>query len=248
MNKFRRTHRGTPAFTLVELLVVIATIAVLGSLLLPVLSRGKAAGATAVCFGNLRQLALASQMYWDDNNGRSFSYRSVQTNGGVLYWFGWLQQGSEGKREFNREMGVLAPYLRGKGVEICPALKYQSREFKLKSTGAAYGYGYNLHLSPSAAKSAMRIDALQSPAETLLFADAAQVNTFQAPASPENPMLEEFYYVSRHEATAHFRHGGKASVAFCDSHVEKLKMEPNSLDPRLPNQKVGKLNSYLFGP
>ena len=54
------------AFTLVELLVVIAIIAVLASLLLPALSRGKALAKRTICQGNLRQLALAMNMYAQD--------------------------------------------------------------------------------------------------------------------------------------------------------------------------------------
>ena len=36
---------------------------------------------------------------------------------------------------------------------------------------------------------------IRQPAGTALFADAAQVNDFQDPATPANPMLEEWYYL-----------------------------------------------------
>jgi prepilin-type processing-associated H-X9-DG protein len=86
------------------------------------------------------------------------------------------------------------------------------------------------------------------PSATVFFADAAQVNTFLAPASPENPMLEEFFYVhtNRSEATAHFRHAQKANVAFCDGHVAPEKMEPGSLDQNLPQQFVGRLRAEIL--
>jgi len=57
------------AFTLVELLVVIGIIAVLASLLLPALSKGKARAQTIDCIDHLRQLQLCWQMYTHDNNG-----------------------------------------------------------------------------------------------------------------------------------------------------------------------------------
>jgi len=234
------------AFTLVELLVVIAIVALLASLLLPALNRSKATAQRIRCVGNLHQLGLAAQMYWDDNGGCAFRYRGGSTNGGDIYWFGWLERGAEGKRVFDPAPGALYPYLEGRGVDLCPSLNYALRRFKLKATGAAYGYGYNFHLSAPISQPPVNVHGLSRPVETVLLADAAQVNTFQAPASPENPMLEEFYYVCTNEPTAHFRHQRAANAVFCDGHVSREKPVDGSLDLRLATQVIGRLRPEIL--
>lgn len=55
---------------MIELLVVVAIIAVLAGLLLPVLGRAKAKGKDIACINNLKQWALATQMYANDNDDR----------------------------------------------------------------------------------------------------------------------------------------------------------------------------------
>ena len=95
-----------------------------------------------------------------------------------------------------------------------------------------------------------RISRAARPVDLAVLADAAQVNTFQPPASPEHPMLEEFYYVStnRNEATAHFRHAQRANAVFADGHIATEKMSPGSLDQNLPAQSVGRLRAEILIP
>jgi len=65
-----RWLRHGSGFTLIELLVVIAIIAILGSLLLPVLARAKESGRRLHCTNNLRQIGLGIQLYRYDNDDR----------------------------------------------------------------------------------------------------------------------------------------------------------------------------------
>jgi prepilin-type N-terminal cleavage/methylation domain-containing protein/prepilin-type processing-associated H-X9-DG protein len=63
-----RSRCGRAAFTLVELLVVMAMIAVLAALLLPALARARAGACRVQCKNNQRQLNLVWLMYSGDNN------------------------------------------------------------------------------------------------------------------------------------------------------------------------------------
>jgi len=55
------------AFTLVEILVIVAVIAILAALILPVYQRIKAAGQAAACLANLRQVGAGLNAYLNDN-------------------------------------------------------------------------------------------------------------------------------------------------------------------------------------
>jgi prepilin-type processing-associated H-X9-DG protein len=237
----------------VELLVVVAVIGILAALLLPALTGSQQAARRIKCASHLRQLGLAAQMYFDEHDGITFPYRLYATNGGTVYWFGWLESGLEGQRQFDAKQGPLFEYVSGFGLETCPSLNYSSSYFKLKARGAAYGYGYNWHLASTNGRPPVIVDAIRDPGRTTVFADAAQVNDFLAPASPSNPMLEEFYYVDAAGSlptypNAHFRHNERAQVVFLDGHVELERPAPGSVDRRLRREMVGRLRAEILKP
>lgn len=234
------------AFSLTELLVVIAIVGLLISMLLPVLARGRAQGSRVKCISNLRQLGIAARLYWEDHEGQSFRYHRGQADGGELYWFGWIAPGAEGHRKFDATRGALFPYLGAAEPGLCPSLNAFLPDFKRKASVNSFNYGYNLAMSPPPAKPPLRVDLAGSPATLAVFGDAAQVNTFQPPASPDNPMLEEFYYLSSGEATAHFRHSWRANVVFLDGHAGGENPQAGSLDARLASARVGRLRGELL--
>ncbi len=60
--------RGKRGFTLIELLVVIAIIGILAAMVFPVFARARESARKAVCLSNVKNIALAIQMYLADNN------------------------------------------------------------------------------------------------------------------------------------------------------------------------------------
>ena len=245
----QRLKNARNGFTLIELLVVIAIIAILAAVLLPALARGKASAQRAQCESNLRQLGLATQMYWNDYDGNSFQYTLGLTNSGVLYWFGWINTSlPEGQRPFDLSVGALYPYLTAGDVRLCPSPVWSSPKFKVKGTNVVFSYGCNSYVFGGPGQTAIKAGKILRPTETALFADTAQVNDFQAPASRANPMFEEWYYTDQTASypNGHFRHAQQANVTFADGHVGWEKPVDGSVDKRLPNLCIGRLRPEIL--
>ncbi len=66
----RYAGKGRRAFTLVELLVVVAIIAILAALLLPSLGRAKRSARATACLSQLRQMGVALELYVQEHEDR----------------------------------------------------------------------------------------------------------------------------------------------------------------------------------
>ncbi|MFQ6035599.1 MAG: type II secretion system protein [Sedimentisphaerales bacterium] len=110
-------------FTLIELLVVIAIIALLMAILIPALNRAREQGKRAACLNNLKQLALAWNMYADDNDNKIVN-GNTSTGGHNKDGTCWVYWPGRGASEENRikglKRGLLFPYCPNIKLYKCP--------------------------------------------------------------------------------------------------------------------------------
>ncbi len=240
------------AFTLIELMVVIAIIGLLIMLGFPGMRTAFQSASLAVSATNLRNLAVAGAAYQMDHQSSFWRFRENIPDEGVRWWYGLEPMDSlragEGNRWFNPDKGPLGGYM---PVQLSPDRSFAStgRPFKPKYRFGYIGAGYNVLLA-DADGNRMRgwmgtgtpacVHSLSKPEELVVFATSAQVNTFQRPASPSNPMIEEFYGIDDREVTVHFRHRDQAMVAFANGAAGLLDADPTTFDSRAPDARVGR--------
>ena len=91
MSRLRCPDDRRRGFTLVELLAVVAIVALLAGLLLPALGRATDRARRTQCLGNLRDIGLAWQVYLADHDDRFPDRRDLKLGlpGGWRPWTGW---------------------------------------------------------------------------------------------------------------------------------------------------------------
>jgi len=208
------------AFTLIELLVVISIVAVLAALLTAGVISAHASAQATECASNLHQLAAANAAYAADHSGQ---FVAAQDPTNLIRWHG-VRGAVSGT--FDPTKGPLAPYLGKEGrVKLCPTFRDALTGKETFEQGSG-GYGYNeiyVGGTPSDYYNGEHISNIRHPVQTVMFADTAFA---RADGVQEYPFAEPFQWVDpaghmagAMSASVHFRHAGKANVAWCDGHV-----------------------------
>src|SRR5262245_30771210 len=116
----KRVKRRPGAFTLIELLCVLAIVGVLAALLLPALSKAAAQGKRVQCVNHLRQIGIGFQNFAQDHSGRF--PMSVPVSAGGSLEFARNAYGIEGEFYFAfRHFQILSSELVTPKVVICPS-------------------------------------------------------------------------------------------------------------------------------
>lgn len=200
--RYTANRCGRRGFTLLELLVVLAIIAVLAAVLFPVVGRMMERGRTTKCTNHLQQIGAAALRYAAENE-MQLPVTSHQRRSGYKSWTVSLQ-----------------PYASGKLFFRCPCDEDKERP---------YSYAMNDFLTPNPAGApeldVARLQRLDRARETVLFAEASKeyVNTdhFHFSDYLGRPIPGEIFT----KQVAAERHENAANYLFADGHVETIPWE-----------------------
>lgn len=239
---------GRAGFTLVELLVVIGIIGLLSALLLPALARAQSKGQGIACLNNLRQLAVATQLYADDFDGRlPYNLGAADTKNSVRYggfrnWANNVLSWELDEDNTNATWlanGGLGPYFSGT-TEIfrCPADRVVSEGQRGAGwTRRVRSYSMNAMVGNAGSFSYEGYNA-NNPRYTQFFRetdipDPARIFVF----IEEHPdSINDGYFLNRLWQREWFDlpaswHGEAANLTFADGHAEAHRWQSAATTP-----------------
>lgn len=236
MIRFARRHC---AFTLVELIVVVAVIAILAALILASMHIVRRKAGAAHSATNIRILAQANIAYLAENG----CFVPADDRRNNRRWHG-ARRSVTGT--FDPADGFLAPYLgKSRRVTPCPVFQDMLKGDNSFEEGAG-GYGYNSSYIGGTPAGKWNSDGTRESAVAAMVERPARTVMFTSSAYARLEGLQEYPFCEppfwdfgsgpsgyRPAPTVHFRFGGKALVAWCDGHVtfEKRDQRPEGDNP-----------------
>ncbi len=213
------------AFTLVELVTVVAILALLMAILLPSLKGARDQARSVVCLSHLRQMVIAANVYIEVNDDRyPLAYWNDSSTPGV-----WINTNWDYQVIVDWNAGgsttIRTGLLWGEGVaseiQQCPVFKGSSNTLvEEPHTGYNYNTSYVGHGQGESKQAPAKSTAVGRPAKCALFGDGqwkSGANKFMRAPWP-NPGDASFF--GRYAGTQGYRHRRMTNVAFCDAHAQ----------------------------
>ena len=217
-----RSDFPVTAFTLTELLVVIAVLALLATTQLPALTRAKAPVKFTQCQNNLRQIGQATLIYKDENND-AFPYGSrIRGTGDLLDPTGWPMQ--------------LLHYLGGYKANVQPIVYVCPCELRTASGWAFqvhYAANRNLLSDVDDLPQAIFGYQVRRPAMFWAFIEKSPAQFCNIRSGSLGVILSTWNYPPGSPEMR--RHNGGTSSVAADGHVEWLRMPPYQPDAPPPS-------------
>ena len=228
-------------FTLIELLIVVAIIAILAGMLLPALNSAREKARAILCSASLKQFGLGFHNYTDSNAGY-YPWVSGSDTEKMLYW-----------RQLMMRTGVL-PYKTIKAsngvdthreISVCPKRSIfvgsygnnlpgtgwaadANNSYLINAVGSSY-YGYGLRAS-SAGASGCKVTAIRQPTKFGILVEKGDFRDFNRTYLSSQAFSNEqkWHSTANPAASADSSivdmtvHGNNANYLFADGHVTAL--------------------------
>lgn len=235
--RLKNPRKESCAFTLIELLAVVAILGLLVGLVLPALSRAQTQATGAACLGNLKQLQLCWQMYADDFHGALPPNHSLLVHGvwrsAHDSWVGFSNAPHD-RGPGLIEGGLFHRYGYNTAAVLyrCPADKSRvraanGRELARRRT-RSYALNGNLGGRPGEVQvTVQRLGAIAEPGRLLAFVDEAEDSIddghFLVWPAPDTRWVN----------LPAGRHGQTGVLSFVDGHAERWRWRwPKRFTPR----------------
>jgi prepilin-type N-terminal cleavage/methylation domain-containing protein/prepilin-type processing-associated H-X9-DG protein len=244
------------AFTLVELLVVIAVIAVLISVLVPVLSKAKQQGMRVVCMSNLRQMVIAAETYAATNSDYyPLAQAATERLDGKEYQYVWdfITVTDTATGSSIEKPGLL---WQGDGIckiQQCPDFKGNDNWGGQQFTGYNYNASYigghywkGLWTGGEIFVRSTKVSQIKRPYQCAIFGDgeySGGANKFMR--SPFAGRLDaSFGDSNRWAGTQGYRHLEATNVSYCDGSA-KYTRKRYTITDKLGMPNIAKGTGFL---